>query len=123
MSSPCALHNTNSHQGQPRGRRRARPCSQGRPITDGVPIIERLNVSQAIDTARLIHAANAKTLLSISLGEAVIVSIMHQCPREEVTESEMMAAYKLVTRAMFPDGCVPPQKNQSVVARNRNPPK
>ena len=123
MSSPCALHNSNSHRSQPRGRRRARPCSQGRSITDGVPIVERLNVSQAIDTARLIHAANAKTLLSIPLGEAVIVSIMHQFPGEEVTESEMMAAYKLVTRAMFPDGCVPPQKNQSVVARNRNPPK
>ena len=89
-----------------RGHRRPRPCASGalRPaVTDGLPMLCRLDVPRAIQTAQQLHAAHAKTLLHVPAGEAVIIAIMQQFPGEQVTERDMMAAYKLVVSTMFPN--------------------
>ena len=91
MSSTCRRQ-------QSRNLRRPRPNSS----SEKMPIAHRLNVPQVISHAHRIHAANADSPLPVELGEAVIIAIMNQFQGEEVTEPDMMAAYKVVVRTMFP---------------------
>ena len=78
-------------------RRQLRPCPYKRKT-----IADRLPIDSVIEYARKVHAGNGG---KIDLGEAVVISICYHFQAEgNVSETEMVAAYKLVVKAMFPEG-------------------